>query len=197
MSMEFFMSLPGWFSTMFPWPFSPMVTMVMVGLAAALGLVLLLLLRRRWSRAAGARGMRVGRPPETVTARSLELMDASEVVLLNLLSLAARDHFLVLAKMPVTRLMRLHVRDDFDAQVVAKAIRTMTVDFVLLHPGTRRATKAVFVKKPGDESLSWHVRQPWLEMLFRDAEIEVIRLEREVSYNVEELTELLGIKEDE
>ncbi len=193
MNLERLMSLPGWLSLMFPVPRSLVFT---VGLVAALGLAMFLVVRLRRSRAARAPGMKVERPPETVTARARELMDDSEVALLNLLLLAARDHFLVLAKIPLMRLMRLQVWDDFDAQVVAKGIRKMTVDFVLLHPGTRRAVKAIFVEKPGDNALSWHVRQPWLDMLFRDAEIEVIRLDWDVRYNVEQLTELLGIKDE-
>ena len=188
------MNLSDWLSTLSPVPLSPIST---VGLMAALGLVLILLVRRRRFRFERAHGMRGKRPPETVTARAREIMDDSEVALLNLLSLAVRDHFLVLAKMPLMCLMRIHVRDDFDVRVVAKAIRTMTADFVLLHPGTRRAVKAIFVNGPGDGSPSWHVRHPWLDMLFRDAEIEVIRLDRATLYSVEQLTELLGVGDDE
>ena len=188
------MHVPDWLSIMDHVRLSPAVT---AGLIAALVITLLLLVWRRRSRAAAPRGMRNERPPETVTARARELMDDSDVALLNLLSLVVRDHFLVLAKMPLTRLMRLQVRDDFDAQVVAKAIRTMTVDFVLLHPGTRRAVKAIFVTKQGDDPMSRHMRYPWLDMLFRDAEIEVIRLDQERWYNVQQLTTLLGIRDDE
>ena len=184
------MNIADWLSVIVPVPRAPIF-------AAALGMLLLLLVWRRRSRAARARGMRSARPPETVTARARALMDDAEVKLFNLLLLAVRDHFLVLAKIPLTHLIRLQVRDDFDAQVVAKTVRAMTVDFVLFHPGTRRAAKAIFIKQPEDESLSWHVRHPWLEMLFRDAEIEVIHLDRGGWYNVEQLTELLGVRDDE
>jgi len=163
----------------------------------ALGVVVWLLVRRKRSRAVSAYGMRVERLPETVAAEARELMDESDVTLLNLLMLVARDRFLVLAKVPLTRLLRLQVRDDFDAQIVAKAIRGITVDFVLLHPGTRRPARAVFVERPEARSPLWRERRLWLDMLFHEAEIEVSRLDRDGRYNVEHLADLLGITDDE
>ncbi len=189
------MNLLDWVSSMWPVSF---FSMVVAGLLAALGVVVWMLVRPGRSRVTGVTG-EFGvdtRPPETVAARARELMDDAEVALLNLLALAARDRFLVLAKMPLTRLIRLQVRDDFDAEVVAKSIRSITVDFVLLHPGTRRAAKVVFVQKPGDESSSWSVRYPWLDTLFRDAEIEVIRLDPMAWHDMEKLTEVLGITDE-
>ncbi len=192
MSLGHFMSLSGWL------PFSESrAAMFAVGLVAVLGVIVLFLVWRGRSRAGSARGMRVERLPAMVEVQARELMDESDVALLNLLMIAARDRFLVLAKMPLTRLMRIHVQDDFDARIVAKAIRGITVDFVLLHPGTRRAARAIFVEKQGDHSSSWHEQRPWLDMLFHDAEIEVIRLDRDGRYNVEHITALLGMADDE
>jgi len=192
MSLECLMNLPCWLT------FPVLHALVLaVGGVMALGVVVWLLVRRKRSRAVSAHGMRVERLPETVTAEARELMDESDVTLLNLLMLVARDRFLVLAKVPLTRLLRLRVRDDFDAQIVAKAIRRITVDFVLLHPGTRRAARAVFVERPEARSSLWRERRLWLDMLFHEAEIEVIRLDRDGRYNVEHIADLLGITDDE
>lgn len=192
MSLECLMSLPCWLT--FP---VPRALVFAVGGMVALGVVVWLLVRRKRSRAVSAYGMRVERLPETVAAEARELMDESDVTLLNLLMLVARDRFLVLAKVPLTRLLRLQVRDDFDAQIVAKAIRGITVDFVLLHPGTRRPARAVFVERPDARSPLWRERRLWLDMLFHEAEIEVSRLDRDGRYNVEHLADLLGITDDE
>ncbi len=186
--MSFLDWLPAQFHLPRSWPLA-------VGLIVAAGIVIVLLVRR--SKAAPAHGVMDGRVPESVTAQPRQIMDDSDVALLNLLSLVVRDHFLVLAKMPLRSLMQFHVRDDAEARVVAGAVRNITVDFVLVHPGTRRVVKALFMKKPGGNPSSWHGRHPWLDRLFRDAEIEIVRLDQEIWYNVEQLTELLGIKDEE
>lgn len=192
MNLECIMSLPCWLTVPVP-----RVLVFAVGGVVALGVVVWLLIRRKRSRAVSAYGMRVERLPETVAAEARELMDESDVTLLNLLMLVARDRFLVLAKVPLTRLLRLRVRDDFDARVVAKAIRGITVDFVLLHPGTRQTARAVFVERPDARSSLQRERHLWLDMLFHEAGIEVIRLDRDGRYNVEHITDLLGITDDE
>ena len=114
----------------------------------------------------------------------------------NLLLLAVRDHFLLLSKVPLRNLLQLRVEDDSSKRAVAQALRNVTVDFVLVHPGTRLPVKAVFLEKPGDDATASQA-QEWLrEALLLKAGIAVIWLDQEVRYSVEQLTNLLDLDED-
>ncbi len=180
------MRLLDWLLLQFP---LTIFQLIAVGLIAVVGMVMVRLIRRRRSKA-----VRAGRLSDPVAARARQLMDDSDVELLNLLSLVAHDHFLVLAKLPLRSLFRVRVRDASDTRVVAHAIGGITVDFVLIHPGTRRAVKAIFVGKSWDDSAASPWREPWVDDLFLDAEIDVIRLDRDARYSVEQLTALLGLE---
>ena len=114
----------------------------------------------------------------------------------NLLLLAVRDHFLLLSKIPLRSLVQLRVDDRSSKRAVAQALRNVTVDFVLVHPGTRLPVKAVFLEKPGDEATASHAQEWLVEAVFLKAGIEVIWLDQEARYSVEELTNLLGLDEE-
>lgn len=123
-------------------------------------------------------------------------MNDLEVALFNLLLLAVRDHFLLLSKVSLRNLVHLRVDDDSSKRVLAQTLRHVTVDFVVVHPGTQLPVKAIFLGKPGDDATASSSQERLVEALFHQAGIEVIRLDPEVRYSVERLTNLLGLEEE-
>jgi len=141
-------------------------------------------------------GMWIDEIGEHVSAMARPLMDGPDVSMFNLLLLAVRDHFLLLSKISLRSLVQLRVEDDAFKRVVAQHLRHVTVDFVLVHPGTRLPVKAIFVRKPEDDPMTASSQERLVEAVFQKAGIEVIRLDQEVRYSVERLTNLLGLDED-
>ena len=123
-------------------------------------------------------------------------MNDSEVWIFNLLLLVVRDHFLLLPKIPLKSLVHLRVDDDSSKRVLAHTLRNVTVDFVAVHPGTKLPVIAIFVRKPEHEAMASRSQERLVEALFQKAGIEVVRLDQDVRYSVERLTNLLGLEED-
>ena len=169
---------------------------LVVGLIVVAGLVVVVMLWRRRRKLLPAHDAWIDGIEERITVRTQPLMKDAEVSVFNLLLLAVRDHFLVLSKIPVRNLLQLRVEDDSSKRAVAQALRNVTVDFVLVHPGTRLPVKAVFLEKPGDDATASYAREWLVEALFLKAGIEVIWLDREARYSVEQLTHLLGLDEE-
>jgi len=168
-----------------------------VGLIVAAGfVVVVLLVRRRRTKLAPAPGALLEGIEDHVSAMARPLMAAADVSMFNLLLLVVRDHFLLLSKVPLRNLLQLRVEDDSSKRAVAQALRNVTVDFVLVHPGTRLPVKVVFLEKSDDDSTASHAQEWLLEALFEKAGIEVIRLDQEIRYSVERLTNLLGLDEE-
>ena len=174
----------------------PISQMLVMGLILVTGLVVLVLLRSRRSPGVPAPGVMVDGIGERVAVKVQPLMDGSDVSLFNLLLLAVRDHFLLLSKIPLRNLLHLRVEDDSFRRALVQTLRNVTVDFVAVHPGTRLPVKAIFVGKPGDDAVASSAQERVVEALFHKAGIEVIRLDREARYSVEQLTDLLGLDEE-
>ena len=170
---------------------------LVVGLIVVAGfVVVVLLVRRRRTKLVPAHDAWIDGIEKRVTAKPQPLMNDAEVSVFNLLLLVVRDHFLLLSKVPLRNLLQLRVEDDSSKRAVAQALRNVTVDFVLVHPGTRLPVKAVFLEKPGDDATALQA-QAWLrEALLLKAGIAVIWLDQETRYSVEELTNLLGLDEE-
>lgn len=170
---------------------------LVAGLIVVAGfVVVVLLVRRRRTKLVSAYDALLEGIEGHVSAMARPLMTAADVSMFNLLLLVVRDHFLLLSKVPLRNLLQLRVEDDSSKRVVAQALRNVTVDFVLVHPGTRLPVKAVFLEKPGDGATALQA-QEWLrEALLLKAGIAVIWLDQEARYSVEELTNLLGLDED-
>ena len=175
----------------------PRSQILVVGLIVLAGcVVFVVLVRRRRAKLVPAPGALIEAIEDHVSAMARPLMDGPDVSMFNLLLLAVRDHFLLLSKVPLRTLVQLRVDDDSSKRVVAQALRNVTVDFVLVHPGTGLPVKAVFLEKPGDTATASHAQEWLVEVLFQKAGIEVIRLDQEARYSVERLTNLLGLDEE-
>ncbi|MYA27986.1 MAG: DUF2726 domain-containing protein [Nitrospira sp. SB0672_bin_25] len=173
----------------------PLSQLLVAGLILLTGFVFVLMRPRR-RQSGPAHDAWIDGIEERVTAKPQPLLNDAEVSVFNLLLLAVRDHFLLLSKVPLRNLLQLRVEDDSSKRAVAQALRNVTVDFVLVHPGTRLPVKAVFLEKPGDDATASQA-QEWLrEALLLKAGIAVIWLDQEVRYSVEQLTHLLDLEEE-
>ena len=170
---------------------------LVTGLVMVTGFLVIRLVRPWRTKTARSSKTGADRVLEVVTARARRLLNESEVALFNLVHLVVRDRYLLLAKVPVRSLLHLNVDDDLAKRSVARAIRTMTIDLVLIHPGTRLPVKAVVLRKSDQCVFSSKSLDHLMQTLFRQAEIEVIRLDHDAQYSVERLTELLGLQEME
>lgn len=196
--MDFFERLPGrlleWL--LLPAPLAQRFVMGLILVAGLVaGLVVVVLWRRR-SQPVPASDAWLDGIEDHVSAKARPLMDAPEVSLFNLLLLAVRDHFLLLPKIPLKRLVQLRVDDDSVRRLLAQTLRNVTVDFVAVHPGTRLPLKALFIRKPERDVMASSSQERLVEAVLHHAGIEVIRLDQEAPYSVERLTNLLGLEED-
>lgn len=167
-----------------------------LGLIVVVTLVVAVLwLWRRGPKLVPAPGARIDVISNRVSAMAKPLMDGSDVSMFNLLLMAVREHFLLLSKIPLRSLLHLRVEDDSVKRALAPVVRNVTVDFVAVHPGTRLPVKAIFLSKPEDDVMALSSQDRLVEVLLRKAGIDVFRLDPEVLYSVEQLTNLLGLEE--
>ncbi len=196
--MDFFQSLPERLLAWLPFATHPVLSQVLgLGLIVVVALVVVSLwLWRRSPQLVPAPSVRIDGLGNKVSAMVRPLMNGSDVSMFNLLLLAVREHFLLLSKIPLRSLMHLRVEDDSVKRALAPVLRNVTVDFVAVHPGTRLPVKAIFVRKPENPVTASSSEDRLVEALLRKAGIEVLRLDPEVLYSVERLTNLLGLEED-
>lgn len=172
----------------------PLSQLLLVGLIIVTGLVVVVLLRPRKTQNRLVHDVEIDGIEDQVSAMARPIMDDPDVAMFNLLLLAVREHFLLLSKIPVRSLVHLRVEDDSIKRVLAQNLRNVTVDFVAVHPGTRLPVKTIFVRRDGTPASS--AQERLVEALFHQAGIEVIRLDQEARYSVEQLIDLLGLEEE-
>lgn len=148
--------------------------------------------RRRQSQAANTLNL-----SDTMTAQARPLIVPSEVALFNLLHLVSRDMFLVFTKIPLRTLVQVSAGDENARRECVKAIRNLTADFVLVHPGTMLPSKIVMVEGPDHDRVSSNSSYTFLKVLCQEAGIDLIPLKANRNYSAMELTEILGLKEDD
>ena len=166
--MDFFERLLDWLPLASPIPRSQILVVGLIVLAGCV--VFVVLVRRRRAKLVPAPVALIEAIEDHVSAMARPLMDGPDVSMFNLLLLAVRDHFLLLAKVPLRTLVQLRVDDDSSKRVVAQALRNVTVDFVLVHPGTGLPVKAVFLENRATlPRLRMH-RNGWWRSCFRRPE---------------------------
>ena len=125
------------------------------------------------------------------------LMSPEEATLFNLIKLAAQDHLLVLAKMPILSVLSLGDKDEEARKAVMRTIQPVRCDVVLAHPGTLKATTVVTFQKGSSSSAGREERDRLVDTLLKAAGIQPITLQLNQPYSVDQLTELLGLAEEE
>jgi ethanolamine utilization protein EutP (predicted NTPase) len=121
---------------------------------------------------------------------------SSEIALFNLLHFVSREFFLVFAKIPIRTLVQVSV-DDIDVRrEVGKALRTVTADYVFVHPGTMLPKKVVMVDSADQDLEQSSSVSTVMKVICQQAEIDIVWLNANRNYSVNELSEVLGLKED-
>lgn len=134
---------------------------------------------------------------DTMTAQARPLITSSEVALFNLLHLVSRDMFLVFAKIPLRTLVQVGGGDESARREFVRAIRSLTADFVLVHPGTMLPSKIVVVGASDPDNGDQNSTHTLMKALCQEAGIELIALKANRNYSAMELTGILGLQEDD
>jgi hypothetical protein len=130
-----------------------------------------------------------------VTSRPL--MSPEEATLFNLIKLAAQDHMLVLAKMPILSILSLGDTDEEARKAVMRTIQPVRCDVILAHPGTLRAMTVITFQKDSPGAAGREDRDRLVNTLLKAAGIQPIVLQLTQTYSVDQLTQLLGLVEEE
>ena len=132
--------------------------------------------------------------PPSVRFEPQPLLTEGEAAFYNLIRVAAEEQFLVFAQVPVWCLVDVRADDARLRTMVLSRIAFKRVQFVLVHPGTRRVVKVVEFDDPNDTSLQKVAREHLLDMVFQRAGIPILRLNTQMEYSVAALAGLLGVE---
>lgn len=148
---------------------------------------------------AGSRTLRrKSRPfvlPSGVTMTSAPLLTEPEVLLYNVIRLAVQDHYLVLAQVPLWSFVSVEAMGDARAEVLNE-IALKRVDFVLVHPGSRRVEQVLQIMD-GAPSPRQMERQRVIGLVVEAAGIKLVKLRTQKSYRVPDLIALFGLAPEE
>ncbi len=125
------------------------------------------------------------------------LMSPEEATLYNLIKLAAQDHMLVLAKMPILSILSFGDKDEEARKTVMRTIQPVRCDVVLAHPGTLKAMTVITFQKDSPGSAGRESRERLVDTLLKAAGIQPMVLQLNQTYSVDQLTNLLGLSEEE
>ncbi|MDA0739964.1 MAG: DUF2726 domain-containing protein [Nitrospirae bacterium] len=170
---------------------------LMLGLTIVTFVLVYYLLHPWFRRRRQLQGANVLKLSDTMTAQARPLIGLSEVALFNLLHLVSRDMFLVFAKIPLRTLVQVSAGDENARRDIVKAIRNLTADFVLVHPGTMLPSKIVMVEVQEPDSTPSSAPHILIKVLCQEAGIDLIPLQANRNYSAMELTETLGLKEED
>jgi hypothetical protein len=128
---------------------------------------------------------------------SRPLMSPEEATLSNLIKLAAQDHMLVLAKMPILSILSFGDKDEEARKAVMRTIQPVRCDVVLAHPGTLKAMTVITFQKDSPSAAGRESRERLVDTLLKAAGIQPMVLQLTRTYSVDQLTDLLGLAEEE
>lgn len=135
---------------------------------------------------------------ESVSVEPRVLLAKSEAALFNVLRLAVQDSYLVLAKLPLRHIVKLDTQDQSAKRGLFKSIQRMTLDFVLVHPGTLTAAWViVLVDEVESEENEEGSSVDLLDALCHESGIDVLRLDAQTTYTIPQLVQRLGLAEEE
>ena len=93
--------------------------------------------------------------------------------------------------------MQISIDDTEARREVAKALRTVTADYVFVHPGTMLPSKIVMVESAEHDLEQSNSVSTLMKVICQEAEIDIIWLNAHKNYSVNELSEVFGLNEDD
>lgn len=170
--------------------------MEIVFIVLALAFLAFLVWRMRASSTSGSFEKEAFVLPPSVTLRPQPLLTDTDLLLYNLIRLAVEDHYLVFARVPLWSVVSVEGDGKVRLQVL-RQIALKQLDFVLVHPGTKVAEQVVLLEDgfpPQPHEVS---RRQDIQSVLQAAGITLTILKPQTSYTVLQLTQLLGVSEDE
>ena len=123
------------------------------------------------------------------------LLTESELALLNVLQIAVQDHYLIFAQVPLCSFVSLESAGKSRVQLL-KHMAVKRVDFVLMHPGSRRVEHVVQIEEESPTS-EVEERQRIIESIVVGAGIKLVKVRSKRPYTIPELASLLGLGVEE
>lgn len=134
--------------------------------------------------------------PSGVTLRPRPLLNETELLIYNLMRLAAEDHYLVFAKVPLWSVVTVEAEGSARLRVL-RQIALKELDFVCVHPGTKNAEQVVLLEEGSPPQPHEVMRRREIQSVLHSAGIKMTVLKPTTSYTVSQLAQLIGISEDE
>jgi hypothetical protein len=127
--------------------------------------------------------------PPDVTLKPQSLLSEKELIFYNLIRLAVQDHYLVLARVPLSSIFHLEAERKARLHVLRHSALKQ-LDFVLVHPGSRMVEQVIELDEgsPCDE-----FERREVEILVQAAGIKMTILMADARYAVRQLAEILGV----
>ena len=134
---------------------------------------------------------------ENLSIAAQPLLTKKEATLYNLVQLAVQDSYLAFVKIPLSRFVTIAGGNGNNRKTILRAIRSMYVDIVLVHPGTLLPVQVISFMDTGHEAAMESNQKRIMRQVLQSAHIEEIQLDSHATYNVSELVELFGLKEED
>ncbi len=175
-------------------PHDGFLWVLLVGLM--IGVVLLL--RWIWQKPLSIEALASGSPePSESVVTPKALLSPEEATLFNLIRVAAQDHMLVFAKLPILQVVGVQDRDEEARKAVMRTIQSVRLDAVLAHPGTLQAVTVVKFQNTSSGVANQDKRDRVVNTVLHAAGIGVVVLDPHQTYSVEHITSELGLAEEE
>ncbi len=124
------------------------------------------------------------------------LLEKEELHLYNLIRMAVQDHYLVLAHVPLWSFVEVGAEGKTRWSVL-RYLALKTVDFALVHPGSREVQHIVLLTENEKGHVEGAQRHHEIQKVMESAGIRATILSVRSRYTVERLAQILGVDETE
>ncbi|MDF0645615.1 MAG: DUF2726 domain-containing protein [Nitrospira sp.] len=115
-----------------------------------------------------------------------------DLQLYNLLRMAAQDRYIVLARVPLMCVVRVQAGATGRVQMLRR-LALKNLDFVLIHPGSRLVEHVVQVESDQQSDPREAEKRQDIRRIVQAAGINLVVLEMDRFYSVQQLGDMLGI----
>jgi hypothetical protein len=133
--------------------------------------------------------------PKNVQLESQPLLTDGELLLYNLVRMAVQDHYLVFARVPLLRVLRIEAEGTSRLRMLRR-VALKHLDFVLVHPGSRKVEQVIQLDEGSEDEREKAKRQE-IQTMVQAAGIRLTMLKTDYRYTVQQLETMLGISAHE